>query len=428
MDTSEPNFNRAIHCQKLVFNCRRAGGLDITQRMVLLALNDMIGSRNTHWTVCQKEIAERAGCGRTAVSKAINSLIKLGVLKASYRGATSAVLTYEIDPTNLVALQRPPRTPRPTGSSREQPAPQSEQAGCSRDEQGCSQDEQPAVRETNKPVRGTNNPVREANTLPSQAPPPPPPPGPSEGPLQSGAGWGPSDEQGVERPPLPRKSQAPLSHLEVLSPFNRSIILDVEKEVLLKELRSDPARVGVELNELLNSHQGVQATDIISVLTSQRFAGLRELSWGLILFTDKIFDRFNLMLREATASRVAAAAAGNTPLETIMLKLKSENVPDRLSAVNVLGDRFERTNDESWLVLLAAVFAGKGRDKLAKVRRHAIDRLHRLLTLKEPTLSPQVLTKLGAAVRKAADDEDLRIFAELVTEDYFASRLEACHA
>ena len=424
MKHPEPTVNRAIHCQNLVFRSRRPdpeGGIDglgIHQRMVLLVLNDMIGSGKTSWTVCQKEIAERAGCGRTAASKAITSLVRAGILKAEYGGPASSVLTYEIDAAKLVGLQRPPRSRgqgvrganSDAGSHREQPAVREPGSAGPPREPDCARGEQ-------------IGPQGERGTVPE--PGPAAAPRPSEGTLPAGAGRGPSDAQVLTRSPPARKSTVPLSHLEFLSPYNRSVVLDVEREVRLKELRSDPERVGLELNEVLNCYPGVRAADLVQVLTSGRFAGLRELSWGLVLLTPELFDRFAHLLGEAVSARLAAAAAGDTPLEAIELGLRSAETPERLAGVDCLASRFERTGKPAWLLRLAAVFAGKGRDPLPQVRLRAIEHLQRILILTPPALPAKVLVGLGVAIRRASQDELLRPAAEFIMEEYLATHRES---
>ncbi len=402
--SDEKRANPAIQRINLIFGSTLPG----PQKLLLLSLSDRIGSEKTTCWPSQRDQADRTSTHRATVNRLVRALVRAGVVTTERVPGSNNRLLYSIDCDVLAGLQRERgerQAGRRGGGRGRQPRTGRHVAESdSRQSASATTDSQAVAADDGRRSQGaTRNRQGE----------PPQPDEPSHGPLPAGAGRGPWDEPGEATAPPPGR---PGSFLDRLSDRNRVTILDVQREVPLAESRADPARLGLELNELLDAHEGVEASDIVEVLRSKHFSGLKERSWGLLLFSESLFDRFNRSLAETVAARKGSAAAGNAPYETIALKLGGDHECDRMAGVNALADRFEKTGDPVWLLRLAAVFAGKARDPLPKVRHLAIDHLGRLLGLHELRLPDPVRNGITLAVRKAARDAALQSVADSVAE------------
>lgn len=418
MKDDTPVINRAIHCQNLIFNSRTPQpgqrkangasrgaepitGLDIYQRVILLALNDMIGSNKESWSVCQKELAERAGCKRTTANKAIKSLMAAGILKANYKGASS-ILTYSIETEALAKLQREPRSVRvrPAGwSPREQEVVAPRTEGGRPANRRWSPDEQ-----VGSPREHETVPSTASSTVSLQ---------PSTGPLpQQGGGQRPC--QGEQPSPLNQKGRT----LEDLLPAHYgNLILAVQKEVNLKESRIPLSKLALELAAFFDCFDGkLEAQDLINALRSPAWKGCTEISWGSLLKVEDFNDRLITQVGASIREREVAANARTTPAENLAAMLQSDHPCERLQGVKCYADRFEQTKDPIWLLKLAAVFSGKGRDPLLKVRFEALNQLYVILGRDTPELPEKVQRGLAAALRSAAQEDELRVIASSALE------------
>jgi hypothetical protein len=406
--SDEKRVNPAIQRINLIFGSTLPG----PQKLLLLSLSDRIGSDKTCCWPSQRDQADRTSTHRATVNRLIRALVRAGVVTTEPVPGSNNKLYYSIDCDVLCRHQRERRDQfagqrRSGRRERQTRAEPQVVAGDSR--------RSPAAA-TLRPADAASDDRLSQGVTRNRQVEPPQPDEPSHGPLPIEAGRGPRDERGEVATRQPKPPAGSGTFLDQLSDHNRATILDVQREVSFTDSRADPIRLGLELNELLDAHDGVDAADIIEILRSKHFSGLRERSWGLLLFNEGLFTRFSRSLAEAVNTRKASAAAVTTSYETIAKTLGGDHVCDRMAGVNGLADRFERTGDPACLLRLAAVFSGKGRDPLLKVRLLAIDRLSRVLSLHQPQLPDPVRNGIALAVRKAATDESLRPFAEFITE------------
>jgi DNA-binding MarR family transcriptional regulator len=415
---SEVVVNPAIHRQNLIFNCRRPRdgepGLDLKQRMVLLVLSDMIGSKKEHCFPSQVEVAERAGLSRGAVNRTLRSLVTLGVVRVKPRPGSSQVLNYSIQPAALVALQRltrargiieqPDLCPAATGPRAAACAPDA-QPGVG-DEQAGAGDAQPRLPQTpgTVPEPSSNRqrplPVRRAA-------------------VAARRGRGPAGERGRGTDSL---TPPEASFLELLPDRYRPLVADVENEVSLAKSKLEPGQLAFTLTEFLDHHPGVTALDLIQALQSQSFSGLESRSWGLLLSNEKFLRRFHSLLAEVIDSRNKLQRVGQVTDSAILAGLDSTHLPTRRGTVQQIADRYIKTRDPQWLARLALVAAGKRKDSSPSLRQMALYRLGELVIREESSLADTVRVGLLKAVRKAKTDESEAVqAAAAVAEDAFRS-------
>lgn len=403
---SEVVVNPAIHRQNLIFNCRRPRdgepGLDLKQRMVLLVLSDLIGSKKEHCFPSQVEVAERVGLSRGAVNRTLRTLVKSGVVRVEPRPGSSQVLNYSIQPATLVPLQRLARargnTERPdlcsgvtsqqaaTGAPDAQPGVGEEQPGAG--------EAQPRLPQTPGTVpepsinRQRPLPVRRAADAARR-------------------GRGPAGERGRDTDSL---TPPEASFLELLPDRYRPLVADVENEVSLAKSKLEPGQLAFTLTEFLDHHPGVTALDLVQVLQSQSFSGLESRSWGLLLSNEKLLRRFHALLAETIDSRSKLQKMGQVPDSAILSGLGSTHLPTRRGTLQQIADRYARTRDLKWLLHLAATFTGKSKDPSPSLRHMAVCRLHELVQrevlLEKSPLPENVRVGLLKALRRAKADED----------------------
>jgi hypothetical protein len=412
---TETVVNPAIHRQNLIFNCRRPRdgepGLDLKQRMVLLVLSDMIGSKKEHCFPSQVEVAERAGLSRGAVNRTLRSLVTLGVVGIEARPGSSQVLNYSIQPAALVPLQRLTRARGNAGPSSNLCTNVTGQRAAT-----CAQDAQPGAGEE-QPGAG------DAQPCPSQTPGTVPEPSINRQrplPVRRAAdaarrGRGPVGERGRGTDSL---TQAEASFLELLPDRYRPLVADVEQEVSLAKSKLEPGQLAFTLTEFLDHHPGVTALDLVQVLQSSSFSGLQSRSWGLLLSNEKLLRRFHSLLAEAIDSREKSQKAGQVPDSDILSGLGSTHLPTRRGALQQIAHRFTRTRDPKWLLHLALVAAGKTKVSTSSLRQEALHRLGELvlreLHLKGSPLPENVRVGLLNVVRRAKADEDEAVSAAAV--------------
>lgn len=415
---SEVVVNPAIYRQNLIFNCRRPRdgepGLDLKQRMVLLVLSDLIGSRKDHCFPSQVEVADRAGLSRGAVNRTLRSLVKLGVVRVESRPGSSQVLNYSIQPATLVPLQRLVRargnTERPDLCSG---VTSRQVATCATDAQPGVVEEQPGAGDAQPRLPQTPGTVPEPS-ITRQRPLP----------VRQAAdaarrGWGPAGERGRGTDSL---TPPEASLLELLPDRYRPLVADVENEVSLAKSKLEPGQLAFTLTEFLDHHPGVTALDLIQVLQSPSFSGLQSRSWGLLLSNEKLLRRFHSLLAEVIDSRNKLQKAGQVPDSAILAGLDSTHMPTRRGTVQQIADRYIKTRDPQWLARLALVAAGKQKDSAPSLRQMALYRLGELVIREESSLDDTVRVGLLKAVRKAKGDESEAVqAAAAVAEDAFRS-------
>jgi hypothetical protein len=415
---SEVVVNPAIYRQNLIFNCRRPRdgepGLDLKQRMVLLVLSDMIGSRKEHCFPSQIEVAERAGLSRGAVNRTLRSLVKLGVVRVESRPGSSQVLNYSIQPATLVPLQRLARARGNTGRPDLCSGVTSRQAAtCAPDAQPGAGEEQPGAGDAQPRLPQTPGTVPEPSTN-RQRPLP----------VRRAAdaarrGRGPAGERGRDTDSL---TQTEATFLELLPDRYRPLVADVENEVSLAKSKLEPGQLAFTLTEFLDHYPGVTALDLVQVLQSPSFSGLQSRSWGLLLSNEKLLRRFHSLLAEVIDSRNKLQKAGQVPDSAILAGLGSTHTPTRRGTVQQIADRYIKTRDPQWLARLALVAAGRQKDSAPSLRQMALYRLGELVIREESSLADTVRIGLLKAVRRAKGDEveDVRA-AAAVAEDAFGS-------
>jgi DNA-binding MarR family transcriptional regulator len=411
---TETVINPAIYRQNLIFNCRRPRdgepGLDLKQRMVLLVLSDLIGSKKEYCFPSQIEVAERAGLSRGAVNRTLRSLVTLGVVRVEPRPGSSQVLNYSIQPAALVPLQRLTRARGIAGP------PNLCSGVTSRQTATRAPDAQPGA--------GEEQPgAPDAQPCPSQTPGTVPEPSINRQrplPVRRAAdaarrGRGPAGERGRCTDSL---TPSEASFLELLPDRYRSHVSDVENEVSLEKSKLEPGQLAFTLTEFLDHHPGVTALDLVQILQSTSFSGLQSRSWGLLLSNEKLLRRFHSLLTEAIDSRSKLQKAGQVPDSAILSGLDSTHLPTRRGALQQIAHRFTRTRDPKWLLHLALAAAGKSKDSAPSLRQQALLRLAELvvreLHLEGSPLPENVRVGLLNAVRRAKADEDEAVSAAAV--------------
>lgn len=418
---TETVVNPAIYRQNLIFNCRRPRdeepGLDLKQRIVLLVLSDMIGTKKDHCFPSQVEVAERAGLSRGAVNRTLRSLVKRGIVRVEPRPGSSQMLNYSIQPAALVPLQR---LARARGTAERSPGlcpgVTGQQATCVPDAQPGAGDAQPGA--------------GDAQPCPSQTPGTVPNPSKNRRrplPVRRAAdaarrGRGPAGEKGRGIDSL---TQVEASFLDLLPDRYRPLVSDVENEVSLAKSKLEPGQLAFTLTEFLDHHPGVTALDLVQVFQSESFSGLQSRSWGLLLSNEKLLRRFHSLLAEAIDSRNQLQKAGQVPDSAILSGLGSTHLPTRRGALQQIADRYTRTRDPKWLLHLAGAFTGKRKDSTPFLRGMALTLLGELVIREELLAGESRLTEgvrigLLKAVRKARADEDEHVrSAAAIAEDAF---------
>jgi DNA-binding MarR family transcriptional regulator len=310
------SINRSLLCTKLTFF---ASSLTSTEKAVLLAIAEHLGRKKLAWP-SYSTIAHYAGMDRSTAYRTIHKLKERELLKVIESGRCNSNNRYEIDTRALARLIANKKYQKQAVCYLQRLG--TEQAnGCTvqpgvvaeRNQGGCTV--QPGVvAERNQGVC-TVQPERPTQR-PSETPPEwlGLPPQPEGGDLRSGRGEGVTQRHKTQRhsPSTGSGKEAQLSdyikHPELCETFaNVEVIRLADNVNPMVESTRPPASVAASVVKLMNEVKQEAGRypdpfEIVAATNDEVFAGLRQLSWGMLTGARK-----RSVFKELLLSRIRTA-------------------------------------------------------------------------------------------------------------------------
>ena len=295
------SINRSLLCTKLTFF---ASSLTSTEKAVLLAIAEHLGRKKLAWP-SYSTIAHYAGMDRSTAYRTIHKLKERELLKVIESGRCNSNNRYEIDTRALARLIANKKYQKQAVCYLQRLG--TEQAnGCTvqpgvvaeRNQGGCTvQPERPTQHQSETPPEWLGLP-----------------PHPAGGDLRSGRGEGATQRRKTQRHyPSPGSGKEALlsdyiKHHELCETFaNVEVIRLADNVNPMVESTRPPASVAASVVKLMNEVKQEAGRypdpfEIVAATNDEVFAGLRQLSWGMLTGARK-----RSVFKELLLSRIRTA-------------------------------------------------------------------------------------------------------------------------